>query len=425
MRPHLKNLLTLSAAIAVLAGVALGQGLGSSKAPITGRHFDHLLRAQKVGWQRHLEKLIPEEEGYLVTGPLDPFYDETVKVWAQYQSVRVIVPKLYLIEDAVSLILTDTSRKAQIFDSSVTTCHTDTFPGYRGVLFRSEEAKGSTFIQVQTVNQVRFLIWARQTGQTPDQWSEALRRYARAVSDYLYYIDRDELDSKPPVAAEYGLPAELDLYAEPPDYVIEGYQNYKSFLADHRPIYTDFARGILKFVPSDSLLSVLIKSAPAAAFPNKERPMLQQEYRKFFERGGDLRIMENLTATGFDTLQTGEYFFAVSVTGKIRFGRELLREEVARIEKETGRKVPRANHAFLFPGEPILTAGAFWVDRDSVNSITEVNAQSGHYFYSNVSPTIREDISERSDEYLLTLGHFFRALDSLGIASDHMLIGKM
>ncbi|UCE24832.1 MAG: hypothetical protein JSU74_01920, partial [Candidatus Zixiibacteriota bacterium] len=155
-----------------------------------------------------------------------------------------------------------------------------------------------------------------------------------------------------------------------------------------------------------------------------EAPMLQHEYRKFFDRGGDTRVMETLTQAGFDTLAEGEYFFAVSLAGKIRFGRELLRAEVEHLEKQTGRKVPRANHAFLFPGEPVLTAGAFFIEKDDVPKIARVTAQSGHYFYSNVSKTIREDISQRSDHYLLTLGHFFGALRDLGIPYDNILISK-
>ena len=152
--------------------------------------------------------------------------------------------------------------------------------------------------------------------------------------------------------------------------------------------------------------------------------MIQSEYRKFFERGGDMRVMETLTEVGFDTLRSGEYFFAVSLDGTIRFGRELLRSEVERLEEETGRKVPRANHAFLFPGEPILTAGAFFIERDVSPRIVKVTAQSGHYFYSNVSPSIREDIAERSDHYLITLGHFFKALNDLGINYSNVLVSK-
>ena len=153
--------------------------------------------------------------------------------------------------------------------------------------------------------------------------------------------------------------------------------------------------------------------------------MLQHEYREFLEHGGDIGIMDTLTERGFDTLQAVEYFFAVGANGTIRFGRELLREEAMRIEKETGAKVPRGNHAFLFPGEPLLTAGAFFVEVDDSVRIVEVNAQSGHYFYSNVTPTIREDIAVRSDYYLSTLGHFFNALDSLAIPYQRVLITKL
>jgi hypothetical protein len=124
-------------------------------------------------------------------------------------------------------------------------------------------------------------------------------------------------------------------------------------------------------------------------------------------------------------LAEGEYFYAVGLNGKIRFALEMPREQVQRIEEETGRRLPRANHAFLFPGEPVLTAGAFFVERSPEARIAAVNTQSGHYFYSNVSPTVREDISVRSDRYLLTVGHFFKALDREGICHEGVLVSKM
>jgi hypothetical protein len=82
----------------------------------------------------------------------------------------------------------------------------------------------------------------------------------------------------------------------------------------------------------------------------------------------------------------------------------------------------------LFPGEPVLTAGAFFVEAGEAGAepaIVEVNTHSGHYFYSNVTSTIREDISRRSDEYLLTIGHFFVALDREGISYSGILVSKM
>lgn len=285
-------------------------------------------------------------------------------------------------------------------------------------------------VLITTVHQTRFILWydmwyPEYTADTVATFSS----YALAVSDYLYSLDTGWMEAPAPKAIEYSLPDSLDFYAPPPDYVIEGYDNYLNFLNAHDTIRTDFAYGLTEFIPSDSLWEAMKTNAPLAAYPNKEWPMLQHEYKKFFERGGDVRVMQTLTHEGFDTLQAGEYFFAVSVAGKVRFGRELLREEVKRIEAETGKKVPRANHAFLFPGEPVLTAGAFYIedtdDAKKSHRLSHINAQSGHYFYSNVSETIREDIAVRSDEYLLTLGHFFTVLDKLNIPHDNVVVSKL
>ncbi len=253
---------------------------------------------------------------------------------------------------------------------------------------------------------------------------DQFKNYAKAVLRYVRDIKQGLINTPPPTATEFDLPAEIDFYAPPPDYVIEGYQNYKDSIAKYAAIETDFASGVLSIVPTDSLLDAIKKNAPREAFINKEQAAFQHEMRKFFKRGGHTGVMNTLTAIGFDTLKTGEYFFAVSLAGTVRFGRELLREEVVRIETSTGQKVPRANHAFLFPGEPILTAGAFFIKRDSVPRLVEVNAQSGHYFYSNLSPTVHDDIVDGSNRYLLTLGHFFNALDSLGVTYGRVLISK-
>jgi hypothetical protein len=216
----------------------------------------------------------------------------------------------------------------------------------------------------------------------------------------------------------------VDFYAPVPDYVIEGYANYKAYLREYAEITTPFATGVLAFVPTRETIVAMQENAPRAAYPNQEAAALQHELREFFACGGDLRVIRTLTAESFAELGEGEYFFGVNVSGKVRFGKELLREEIDRIEAETGHKAPRANHAFLFPGEPLLTAGAFFVSADPEPRVREVVANSGHYFYSNIVPTIRENVAERSDTYLSTLGHFFRALDSLGIPYDGVLIRK-
>lgn len=419
-RKHRRSLRLLTALFAV-ASVWLTASVGAVE-PITGDRYHLSIQLQGVPLQNHLRILLAAHDEMSVLGPLDPQLRNTENFG--YDEVRVLCTDLDAAKRAVESIKADDSltvRRVYWFHDEVAK---QAPHGFRGavVLFDHEPS-----VVVTTINQMRFLVWAKGTvmSQRLDADRKALLEYAVAVSDYLFALDKGFYEAAPPVATEYGLPEEIDFYAPPPDYVIEGYQNYKDYLNAYADLHTDYATGILSFIPGDSLLEAIKAGAPEALFPNKEEPMFQEEYRTFLERGGDVRALQTLTRKGFDTLQAGEYFFAVGANGTVRFGRELLREDVDRIERESGRKVPRANHAFLFPGEAILTAGAFFIEQDSLPHLVGVNAQSGHYFYSNVSSTILEDIADRSDFYLSTLGHFFVALDSLGIEYDQVLISKL
>lgn len=396
--------------------------------PITGDAFDSLLASQHLDIQMELATLFPESDGYFVTGPLDPLLDHSEDVNSLYHSLRVICPDLASLTRIVPVLKED-DRFGRI-KAHIEKSRGGDESGYRGVTAELRLDGQDWPVQFNTTNQTRWLIWAREniySAAANDLDEGDLEDYAEDVSDYLYAIDQGYLDAVEPQPDDHDLPSRVGVYDPPPDYVIEGYQNYKDYLHSHADIATDFAQGILAFIPGDSLERAFMETAPEAAYPNKEAPMLQHEYRTFFQRGGSVRTMQTLTQHGFDTLMTGEYFFAVGLNGKVRFGRELLREEVARIEAETGRKVPRANHAFLFPGEPVLTAGAFFVEHDDNDQpyISHINAQSGHYFYSNVTPTIRKDIAVHSNTYVLTLGHLLAALAKMEIPFDSVLISKL
>jgi hypothetical protein len=392
--------------------------------PITGARFDSLIAAQNVEVQKELEKVFPESEGFFITGPLNSsdFFDEIRIICPNIESFKIYAQKSSELGKPMILYFPDLDYdhmwKVQYrrFDYNV-----------EEGIFNTSEQNPHGRISLLTIQSVIYQLWINGIDYEflNNLPTDSIFLYPNAVWEYLYNLDTGTTYIDPPKALDYNLPEEFDLYAPSPDYVIDGYQNYKDFLYSHAEIKTEFVSGITAFIPIDETLQSMKDNAPKAAFPNKEWPKLQEEYKKFFERGGDIRVMQTLTAEGFDTLQSGEYFFAVGLSGKVRFGRELLREEVDRIEKETGKKVPRANHAFLFPGEPILTAGAFFIDEHGENKLIKVNAQSGHYFYSNVSETIREDIAERSDYYLSTLGHFFKALDRLGISYENILISKL
>lgn len=392
-------------------------------APITGENFERLLSAQHVDLQEKLTSLFPESEGFMVNGPLDPLQSGESCLYRLMNSLQVVCLDNEAQNEAEALFqispLFDPAESFSITDSScLLPLGADLFLG------SIKEADSAADVLICTINRVRWLIWVKRIMADPSFSieDEILIKYIMLIGRYL---DGNTPNADPPLARSFGVLPRLDFLAPQPDYVIQGYQNYKDFLFSHAEIKTDFTSGILAFVPTAATLAMFEDEVPRAAFRNKEAAALQHEYRKFFRRGGNLRIIQTLTRTGFDTLTTGEYFFAVSPGGTIRFGRELLREEVTRLEKETGQKVPRANHAFLFPGQPILTAGAFFIDERAEQKLVKVNAQSGHYFYSNLTSSVKEDISLRSDGYLLSLGHFFRALKRLEIKYDQILIRKL
>jgi hypothetical protein len=380
---------------AVAVTVVAASAIAGPKDPIRGAAFEKLIAAQNLEFQDYLRTLLPEEAGFVVAGPLDPSFDAGSEHDTLYQLTRVVCPSAAYCDSSAYVF--EKTYPAEIRDiKAVGWPKSHCYRGHCGRVAVLDFGGRNTPVLFLSFQQNRWLVWWRRVVLMGGADPGALKRFSESVVYHLCSSDRGAVpkdSSNPPSAADYGLPPELDLYPPRPDYVIQGYQNYKDYLDEYADIETYFADGILAFVPTDSLLGVL--------------------------------KIRTLTAEVLKTLEPGEYFYAVGLNGRIRFAYETPREEVERIEKETGKKMPRANHAFLFPGEPVLTAGAFFVGHDPDRKIVEVDTHSGHYFYSNITDTIRDDIARRSDDYLLTIGHFFNALDREGIPYDHILISKM
>lgn len=409
-------LLILFAALSVHAG---------PKDPITGADFDSYINLQNIELQNALRAALSEEQGYIVVGPLDPRVTDE-KAQKYYRTVRVICPNIESQMGSMNLISAKSGFSIKNSSSFIEKPKKDALSGYRGIVLELEYNGKAYTVQIQTLEQLRYLIWAKNNLISPANPDDIkhLNDFAIQVSEYLYLIDKLKIDAHPPKPSDFNLPENTGLYAPAPDYVIDGYQNYKDYLFSHAEIATDFTMGVLGFLPTAKTMEELKTNTQAIAYPNKEAPLLQEEFKKFVERGGSMSYMRTLTKDLFDSLEPGEYFFAVGMNGNIRFGRELTREEVAIIE-ESGKKPARANHSFLFPGEPIMTAGAFFIGCEGPGHLTAVNTQSGHYFYSNITATIKEDIAERSDSYFITIGHLFNVLDSLGIDYDGAVISKL
>ena len=395
-------------------------------AAISGQQFDALLAAQDIAIQRHLELVFPEDSGYFVTGPLNPFFSGKKDAEQLYHSVRVLCPDLESFEGCLARLESDSLIHVDKSAVYLHQCRQDFPVGYRGALALVQYGGTAHLIQMLTINQARWLIWIEEILRGGDRTlpTMPLEAYAREVSDHLYAVDRHWDDIPTKRASDFGLFDSLDIYREPPSQAFSGDELYRQFLNRYRAIDTDFASGIEAFVASDSLMRALKKKAPQKAYPDRENRLLQLDYLRFLARGGNIGSIKTLTKEVFQSLDSGEYLFGVGVTGKVRIVRVPDAGEIAAFEIEPGLKAPQANQAFLFPGEPLLTAGVFTVSWDTIARITKISAKSSHYFFSRFGKTAREEIATHSNNYIGTLGHFLVSLDSLGIPYYDVLISK-
>lgn len=379
-----------------------------------------------------LDGIFPETEGFFVASAFK--VDETFSPGAMrlLGAPRIIVNDPKAIHQAPQRLNDSDSLTVVEVEEYLISSKESSPVGYWGILVTLEHEGERKDVQFLTHNLNRWLIWAKRKyfPNLSAPFAEALRKYAVQVSDYLKAIDENRLDAPEPKAVALALDESLDFYAEPPPYVIEGYDEYKGFLHRYDEIKIELLRGITGFIPTRASIDWLIEHRTEDLFENKEVTMLQREFRSFIERGGDFYQIRTLTPEVFATLEPGIYFFAVGKQGRVRFGYELPREQVIAAEKR-GVKLARANHALLFPGERVLAAGEFEVELDSDSGkqgrrkIVLINTASGHYFYSNKTKTIRQDISVRSDYYFLSIGHFLMKLDEMGIPYDGALLEKM
>ena len=211
------------------------------------------------------------------------------------------------------------------------------------------------------------------------------------------------------------LPAWFDLYPPAPERVIADDQRFAEFLLLQSEIAIGELRGVLAFVPTGETVNRFVEEAIDTLFTNDEQFAIQEEFRAVQGAGGRKALVNNLTAAGFDTLAAGGYQFTVDRYGRVR----IAARDTASPSKFT------QSHAMLFPGEDVLAAG--WMEIrnvDSASVVHSVGAYSRTYFFSPFCATIRDDITSRSNDYLLTLGHLFSSLKNLGIATEGVLIRK-
>jgi len=409
----------------LLLALALFLAAGPVRAaqPITGDAFYLVVASQDNELQGFLEGVVSEDDGYMVTGPLDVLVEVPEETASLLSMVRLICPDASAYTLAIARLREQEDvRSVHRYDDQPPMSP----PGFRGTIARVRIHGLERSCLVQTLDQARWLIWLRDVHRMAPAVAAtpAFTKYAEALSTWFQGRDTPEGDAAgPPTAAAHGLDTRIDLLPTPPSYVIQGYENYLAYIAAHREVRTSFAKRVVAFVPTDSLREEWASAPPEVAWPSKAPEKLQGDYEEFLERGGDIGRMRTLTPAALAQLGPGEYMFAVGMSGKIRFAPRPRLLDVHRREAE-GEEIPRATHAFLFPGEPLLSGGMFSVAGDERPAITHVNTATGHFFYCNTVETIRDDVAVRSDGYLLTLGHFFRSLERMGLPGDGIVVSK-
>lgn len=367
-----------------------------------------------------LNRHLPTDSGFWVLGPLDLRVDLPDTMDLVRTTLRIIAPDLRASRSVTERLWMPTGGVAlEELQPSDTLPH-ELPPGYPGRFLKGTIVGEYALVQVLTVQEHRWLLWARRTEVAAIRRAASgpLARYSIAVAEYFAALDSGHVTTRPPRAAAYGLDSTFDLYAEPPAPVVRDREGYLALLAEHRAITLDGeVREVYGFIPAPAATAKLEEMADGVLFLNRNgEPALQRSYRDFLDTGTTWSGRPVLTSESISGLQPGQYVFAVDRYGFIRVGPAGL----------DGASGPLASAAILVHGDPVRVAGRMTLSRSPglPPEITELNIDSEDYFFSNRSLSLYEDVEQRSDRYVAALGHALRALDEARIPQDNILIRK-
>jgi hypothetical protein len=367
-----------------------------------------------------LNRHLPTDSGYFVLGPLDLGADlpdttdlvrTTLRILApDPRSSRIVTRRLWVPTGGVAL---------EELQPSDTLPH-ELPPGYPGRFLKGTIVGEETLVQVFTIQEHRWLLWAQRTqvDEISEQVSGPIADYSRAVTRYLAAVDSGVSTSGPPLAADRGLQPLFDLYAQPPEPVIRDRQGYLNLLDRNRAFSLDGEiKDVVGFIPGPRLMAWLEEQADAVLFPHRDGELaLQHRYRDFMATRSRWNGRPILDASTLPRLRAGRYQFVVDRYGFLRVG-------LAGNEAGDGAAVTQG---MLAHGDPVRVAGEMVIRADPGEPIQvkELSVRSEDYFFSNLSITLYPDIEERSDRYVAELGHALRALDRGRIGRDQVLIRK-
>ncbi len=373
--------------------------------------------AAVAAMNRHL----PTDSGYWVLGPLDlsanlpdtmDLVRTTLRVLAPTPAAsRALSRRLWLPTGGVAL------EELQPAD----TLPHELPPGYPGRFLKGTVVGESVYLQVLTIQEHRWLLWAQRAQLTGVRQRVAgpLARYSESLTRHLAAVDSGTRTAGPPRAIEFGLDPLFDIYAQPPEPVIRDRAGYLDLLRRNRA-YTldDQVRNVVGVVPGAELASWLEERADSLLYPNREGEVaLQHRYRDHRAAGASWSDRPVLNTATLARLRPGSYAFIVDRFGFMRIG-----------PKAPGGASggPEVTCAMLAQGDPVRVAGELVLatDEGGTPSVRELSVFSEDYFFSNRSLTLYPDVEERSDRYVLALGHALRALDQARVPRDDVIIRK-
>ncbi|NIN72956.1 MAG: hypothetical protein GTO46_13720 [Gemmatimonadetes bacterium] len=369
-----------------------------------------------------LNRHLPTDSGFFVLGPIDLGADLPDTTDLVRSTLRIIAPDPRSSAGVSRRLWFPTGGVAlEELQPSDTLAH-ELPPGYAGRFLEGTIVGERVFVQVFTVREHRWLLWAQraQVAGITELVEGPVARYSAAVATYLAMTDSGLATEGPPRAIEYGLDPTYELYDQPPEPVIRDREGYTRLLDENRTFSLgDAVRDVHGFVPGPALSGWVEEQADPVLFVNKDTEVaLQHRYRDYETSGGSWLGYPVLAPAKLSSLRPGRYIYVADRYGAIRVARTSM----------SGFDMGGAavTHALLAHGEPLRAAGELVLSMEPGGplGVTELNIRSEEYFFSNRSLTLYDDVEQRSDRYVAAVGHVLRGLELARLPRDNMLIRK-
>lgn len=369
-----------------------------------------------------LNRHLPTDSGYFVLGPLDLGADLPDTTDLVRSTLRIVAADPRASDRVTRRLWVPTGGVAlEELQPSDTLAHVLP-PGYAGRFLKGTIVGERVFVQVFTVREHRWLLWAQraQVAGITDSVAGPVARYSNAVARYLAMADSGLATPGPPQAIEYGLDPSYELYDQPPEPVIRDREGYDRLLEENRAFSLgDAVRDVYGFVPGPSLIGWLEDQADPVLFTNKDTELaLQHRYRDYETSGGRWLGYPVLAPATLANLRPGRFIYVTDRYGAIRVARTGM----------SGFDMGGAalTHALLSHGEPVRAAGELVLSMEPGEPlrVTELNIRSEEYFFSNRSLTLYDDLEQRSNRYVAAVGHVLRGLELAGLSRDDVLVRK-